>query len=103
MVNGQDAPIYYNGSAFVTPSLAGVTATDIINVTTHHRRLFFVFNDSLIFGYLPVVSVAGTVATFDIGGLCKRADTFKQSVAGRGMAGPGLTIYSSRSPAKASA
>jgi hypothetical protein len=72
MVNGQDAPIYYNGSAFVTPSLAGVTATDIINVTTHHRRLFFVFNDSLIFGYLPVVSVAGTVATFDIGGLCKK-------------------------------
>ena len=30
------------------------------------------FNDSLVFGYLPVVSVAGTVATFDIGGLCKK-------------------------------
>tara|TARA_R110000765_G_scaffold181766_1_gene287705 strand:- start:1986 stop:3026 length:1041 start_codon:yes stop_codon:yes gene_type:complete len=34
--------------------------------------LFFVFNGSLIFGYLPVVSVAGTVATFDIGGLCRK-------------------------------
>ena len=66
MVNGEDAPIYYNGSAFVTPSLAGVTAADIVNVTAHQRRLFFVFNNSLIFGYLPVVSVAGTVATFDI-------------------------------------
>ena len=72
MVNGEDAPIYYNGSAFVTPSLAGVTAADIVNVTAHQRRLFFVFNNSLIFGYLPVVSVAGTVATFDIGGLCKK-------------------------------
>ena len=72
MVNGADAPIYYNGSAFVTPSLASVTATDIVHVATHQRRLFFVFNDSLIFGYLPVVSVAGTVATFDIGGLCRK-------------------------------
>ena len=72
MVNGEDAPIYYNGSAFTTPSLAGVTATDIVNVAAHQRRLFFVFNDSLVFGYLPVVSVAGTVATFDIGGLCKK-------------------------------
>jgi len=71
MVNGADAPVYYNGSAFVTPSLASVTATDIVNVAAHQRRLFFVFNDSLIFGYLPVVSVAGTVSTFDIGGLCK--------------------------------
>jgi hypothetical protein len=52
--------------------LSGVTATDIVNVTAHQRRLFFVFNDSLVFGYLPVVSVAGTVATFDIGGLCKK-------------------------------
>jgi len=72
MVNGQDAPIYYNGSAFVTPTLGSVTAANIVNVATHHRRLFFVFNDSLIFGYLPVVSVAGTVATFDIGGICKK-------------------------------
>ena len=72
MVNGADAPIYYNGSAFVTPTLSGVTATGIVNVAAHQRRLFFVFNSSLIFGYLPVVSVAGTVATFDIGGLCKK-------------------------------
>jgi len=72
MVNGQDAPIYYNGSSFTTPTLSGVTATTIVNVLTHQRRLFFVFNNSLVFGYLPVVSIAGTVATFDIGGICKK-------------------------------
>lgn len=71
-VNGADAPIYYNGSSFVTPTLSGVTAANIIHVTTHQRRLFFVFKESLIFGYLPVVSVAGTVATFDLGGLCRK-------------------------------
>jgi hypothetical protein len=72
MVNGADAPIYYDGSSFTTPTLSGVTATDIVNVLAHQRRLFFVFNNSLTFGYLPVVSVAGTVSTFDIGGLCKK-------------------------------
>jgi len=72
MVNGADAPIYYDGSTFTTPSLTGVTATDIVGVLAHQRRLFFTFNNSLIFGYLPVVSVAGAVSTFDIGGLCKK-------------------------------
>ena len=72
MVNGADAPIYYNGSAFVTPTLSSVTAANIIHVTTHQRRLFFVFKQSLTFGYLPVVSVAGTVSTFDLSGLCRK-------------------------------
>jgi len=71
-VNGEDAPIYYNGSAFVTPTLSSVTAANIIHVTTHQRRLFFVFKQSLTFGYLPVVSVAGTVSTFDLSGLCRK-------------------------------
>ena len=72
MVNGADAPIYYNGSTFTTPSLTGVTATDIVDVIAHQRRLFFAFNDSLIIGYLPVVSITGTVSTFDLGGLCTK-------------------------------
>ena len=72
MVNGADAPIYYNGSAFVTPTLSSVTPANIIHVTTHQRRLFFVFKESLTFGYLPVVSVAGTVSTFDLSGLCRK-------------------------------
>ena len=72
MVNGADAPIYYTGSAFVTPTLSSVTAANIIHVTTHQRRLFFVFKQSLTFGYLPVVSVAGTVSTFDLSGICRK-------------------------------
>ena len=72
MVNGADAPIYYDGSSFTTPSLTGVTTTDIVGVLAHQRRLYFVFNASLTFGYIPVVSVAGAVSTFDIGGLCKK-------------------------------
>lgn len=71
-VNGADAPRYYDGSSFTTPSLTGVTATDIVGLMAHQQRLFFVFNNSMSFGYLPVVSVAGSVSTFSIGGLCKK-------------------------------
>ena len=72
MVNGEDAPIYYNGSSFTTPTLSGVTATAIVDVIAHQRRLFFAFNNSLIIGYLAVNSIAGTVSTFDLGGLCQK-------------------------------
>tara|TARA_R110000787_G_scaffold25275_4_gene71093 strand:- start:6336 stop:7877 length:1542 start_codon:yes stop_codon:yes gene_type:complete len=72
MVNGADAPIYYNGSAFVTPTLSGVTAANIIHVLAHQSRLFFVFKDSLTFGYLAVNGIAGSVATFELGGLCRK-------------------------------
>ena len=72
MVNGADAPIYYDGATFTTPSLTGVTATDIVDVISHHRRLFFAFNNSLIIGYLAVGGIAGAVSTFDLGGLCQK-------------------------------
>jgi len=72
MVNGADNPRYYDGSSWTEPSLTGVTKTDIIGLMAHQRRLFFIFSDSLEVGYLPVVSVAGAVSTFDLGGLCDK-------------------------------
>lgn len=72
MCNGADAPRYYDGSSWTTPTLNNVTAADICDVMAHQRRLFFAFNDSLEFGYLPVVSVAGDVSTFNLAPLCKK-------------------------------
>ena len=65
--NGADAPRHWNGSAWATPTLSGVTATNIVNVTIYKERLFFVFNDSLTFGYLGVNAVAGSVSEFNLG------------------------------------
>ena len=70
--NGEDAPRHWNGSAWATPTLSGVTAANIVNVTLFKERLFFVFNDSMTFGLLPVISVAGTVAEFDLGSVFGR-------------------------------
>lgn len=66
--NGSDAPRHYNGSAWATPTLTGVTASDIINVNAHKNRLWFCFKDSTKAGYLATGAVAGAVTTFELGG-----------------------------------
>ena len=65
--NGEDAPRHWNGSAWATPTLGSITAANVINVEVYKERLFFVLTNSLTYGYLPVNSVAGTVASVNLG------------------------------------
>tara|TARA_Y100000401_G_scaffold104624_1_gene96590 strand:- start:918 stop:2441 length:1524 start_codon:yes stop_codon:yes gene_type:complete len=65
--NGADAPRHWNGSAWATPTLGSITAANVINVEVFKERLFLVLKDSLTYGYLPVNSVAGTVASVNLG------------------------------------
>ena len=67
--NGADDPRHYNGSAWATPSITGVTGSDIINVNAHKNRLWFVLKDSTKAGYLATGAVAGAVTTFELGGI----------------------------------
>lgn len=75
MVNGLDLMIYYNGSAWTsidnasTPSITGVTTSDLINVAVFKRRLFFCANNKIGFYYLPINAVGGAASYFDLGGL----------------------------------
>ena len=73
--NGADSPRHYNGTSWATPTISGVTGSTIVNVTAHKTRLFFVLTNSLKFGYLPVASIAGTVATFDLASIATRGGT----------------------------
>jgi hypothetical protein len=68
--NGADNPRHYNGSVWATPSLSVTTysASDIINVNAHKNRLWFVFNNSTVAGYLATGAIAGTVTNFELGG-----------------------------------
>ena len=72
MVNGVDAPIYWNGTAWVTitgvssPLLSGVTLTSLIHVNEYHGRLFFLEKDSLSFWYLPAGAAGGALREFDL-------------------------------------
>jgi hypothetical protein len=73
IVNGEDAPRYYSGTAWTTPSLtgSGLTVTDLIHVNAFKTRLFFIESGSLSFWYLPVESIAGTLTEFDLSSRCK--------------------------------
>lgn len=72
--NGTDAPVHYNGSVWAAPSLTITTysASDIINVHGHKNRLWFVFKNSTVAGYLATGAVAGAVTNFELGGLFTR-------------------------------
>lgn len=67
--NGVDDPAHYNGSTWANPSLSMTTFADndIKYVFAFKERLFFIFKDSLTFGYLPVQNIAGTVSNFPLG------------------------------------
>ena len=68
--NGADAPRHYDGATWSTPTLTGVTGSNIINVEVFKERLFFAPKDQLAFWYLPVNAIAGAVSSFDLGQVC---------------------------------
>jgi len=78
IVNGVDAPRYYDGSTWVeitgasTPALSGVTLTDLINVNVFKGRLFFIETQSLDFWYLAAGAAGGALSSFSIAAEAKK-------------------------------
>lgn len=68
-VNGADTPRTYNGSTWGTSSITGPTSDNLIWCNVHQRRLWFGEEDSLVVWYLPINSVSGTAASFDLSGI----------------------------------
>ena len=69
MVNGADVPQYYDGSAWSTAVITGVTSSDIIGVNAFKNRLWFTLTGSSDVAYLPVDSIQGAASIFPLGGL----------------------------------
>jgi len=68
--NGGTSVRHYNGSAWATPTINNVTSADLIYVTAHAQRLWFVKKQSLEVWYLPAAAVAGDATKFDISSHC---------------------------------
>jgi hypothetical protein len=65
-VNGVDAPLLYNGSAWTNPTITGVTGTTLSNITTFKNQVWFTQNASLKAWYLPTLSIAGAANAIDM-------------------------------------
>lgn len=72
-VNGTDAPIQFDGSAFSNASLtgSGLTVASLINVQSHQERLWFIEKNSLNVWYLPVGAIAGALIKLPLGSVFK--------------------------------
>lgn len=66
-VNGANAPRYFDGSTWATPTITGATASDFVAVASFKNRLFFAANNKLGFYYLPVDQIAGAASYFELG------------------------------------
>lgn len=75
-VNGVDAPIVFNGSAWAAHTMTFAAAPAVINtfvhVFAHMGRLWFVAKDSSDLYYLQVASIGGALTKFSIGSLMRR-------------------------------
>jgi hypothetical protein len=67
--NGADTPRMYDGSAWATASVVGITATTIINVAAFKERLWLVRTDQISPAYLALDAVQGTATPFDLTGV----------------------------------
>lgn len=78
LVNGVDKLILHDGTNWTsvdnasTPSITGVTTSDLVNLSVFKRRLLFCANNKIGFYYLPINAVGGAAAYYDLGGLFGR-------------------------------
>lgn len=69
MVNGEDTPLKYDGSSVTTTTITGtgLTATDLIYVASHKKRLWFVEKQSTDAWYLATDAISGAAVKFPLG------------------------------------
>lgn len=113
-VNGADDPRHYNGSSWATPSLTGTTASDLIHINVHKKRIWFIQKDSMNAWYLATDAISGALTQFALGSTFSRggylvamttwtrdggagADDFAIFISSRGQ----IAIYQGTDPANA--
>lgn len=78
IVNGSDDAQLFDGSSWTTinagstPSITGVSTSDLSQVWLYRNRLFFIEKDTLSAWYLPVDSVGGAALEVSLAGVFQR-------------------------------
>lgn len=69
VANGVDNAKIYNGTAWSDLGVTGINIANIVQPKVWKGRLWFCLVNSTQVAYMPVGSIAGTAATFDLGSL----------------------------------
>lgn len=72
--NGSDTPILYDGTTWsnMNVTCAGLTLSNVINLNSHHGRLWLIQKNSTKVFYLPVGFISGAALPFDLGDLMNK-------------------------------
>ena len=71
IANGSDTVRNYDGAVWTAPAITGVTPANLIGVTSHMSRLWFIEENTMKAWYLPTLSIAGAATSIDFGGISK--------------------------------
>jgi hypothetical protein len=70
VVNGEDAPLGFDGTSWAALTLTSSIDEDtFVHVNVFKNRLFFIPKNSTSFCYLPTDTIGGTISTYPLGGL----------------------------------
>lgn len=69
MVNGADAPRYWDGTTWTNAAITGVTPSNLIHINEHKNRLWFVEKNTMKAWYLATSAIAGSATAFDLSGI----------------------------------
>lgn len=75
--NGADAMRAYDGSTWTTPSITGVTSSNIIGLASHKERLWLIEKDSATAYYLATKAIAGNSTAFPLGAVFRMGGKVK--------------------------
>lgn len=93
-VNGADVALNYDGSAWnTTPAITGVSSADLIDVTAHKSRLWFVEKNSTNAWYLAVDSIGGAAASVNLGSVWRLGGKLKTIITLSNDSGAGPDDY----------
>ena len=70
--NGADSVRNFDGVSWTTPTITGVTSSNLINVNVFKFRLFFIEKNTMKFWFLPLNSIAGAASSFNLASIFKK-------------------------------
>lgn len=93
-VNGADAALNYDGSAWNTaPAITGVSSADLTDITVHKSRLWFVEKSSTKAWYLGVDAIGGAATSFNLGSVWRLGGKLKTIITLSNDSGAGPDDY----------